>query len=452
MPRRQLLIGALLGIGSAFAFAGLSSAAGPTIETVGLSWSPSTASISTSETVTFKNSSTVTSHGLHWTGGPSTPSCPGIPGGPGGGTNWEGDCTFTQAGSYPFVCSVHSSMTGTVTVSGPSAPTVTTGAGTPTSDTEATLDGTVDPNELATEYFFKYGTTTAYGQTTSKKPAGSGSSPVAASDAITGLLPRTTYHFQLVAENTAGTTPGVDRTFTTTGAPVATTTGATGVGSTQATLSGTVNPGGRETTYFFEYGPDALYGQTTSVKSAGKGSTAVSVSAPLTGLSPETSYHFRLVAVNASGKSEGADKTLTTTPTPLPPPPEAPPADPSPPATSPTDPVGASPPATGPALGAAKVSAGKHGAPVRGSVQVLAPGAGGRLVVELRTKGKKRASAGRSVKAAVAAGNASFSVPLNARAKSALKSKGRLPLTVKIVLTPPGGAPVTVTKSVVATA
>ena len=82
---------------------------------------------------------------------------------------------------------------------------------------------------------------------------------------------------------------------------------------------------------------------------------------------------------------------------------------------------------------------GKKGVPVRGSVEVLAAGAGGKLVVELKTKGKKGVLAGKSTKAGVAAGKASFSVPLNAKAKSALKSKGKLALTVTIVFTPPAG-------------
>jgi plastocyanin len=456
MLRRQLFPITVLGVASVFAFTGLSAATGPTIEAVGLSWSPSSASINTTETVTFKNFTGT--HGLNWKAGPSTPSCAGsIPTGPAGGASWEGSCTFTQAGSYSFVCSVHSVMTGTVTVtsSGPGAPIVGASAtGTPSGDTEATLSGSVNPNGLATEYWFEYGADApAYGEITAKTQNLTGDASVPASKNLTGLSAGTTYHFRLVAKNSAGETTGGDHTFTTFGPPTATTNSATSVGSATATLRGSLNPGGHETSYFFEYGTDVSYGEGTSVLEK-TGVATVAVSAPVTGLLPVTTYHFRLVAENGSsaGPVKGVDRTFTTTAIP-PPTEETPPAG-APPPTTTTPPSTASPsPPRGPALGfAVKVAPGKNGAPVRGSVEVLAPGAGGKLVVELRTKGRKGALVGKATKAGVAAGRVSFSVPLNSKAKSILKSRGRLALAVAIVLTPPSGAPVSVTKSVTVTA
>ena len=99
------------------------------------------------------------------------------------------------------------------TVTPPSAPTATTGEGFGTSETEATLKGTVDPNGRPTTYFFKYGTTLGYGSATSAVSAGEGRTAQAVSAKLTELTPGATYHFQLVAENTLGTTSGVDRTF-----------------------------------------------------------------------------------------------------------------------------------------------------------------------------------------------------------------------------------------------
>ena len=404
----------------------------------------------TAETVTFKNPSTTIPYGLNWAGGPATPSCPGVPGV--GQTNWTGTCSFTQAGTYPFVCVVHPSMTGSVTVtsSGPEAPAVITGTGAPTGDTAATLGGSVNPHGQSTEYFFKYGTTSGYGETTGKVVAGSGTTSVPASAGLTGLTPGTVYHFQLVAENDSGTTSGLDQMFRTTSPATATTTTAAGITSTGATLQGSVNPGGRETTYFFEYGTGVLYGQKTTSKKTSNGISPVAVSAAVSGLQAETEYHYRIVIENSGGKDNGVDKTFTTaeTPPPLPPPP--PPTDPGTvPRVNPTP----QPPATGPALGATvKVTPGRHSAPVRVNVEVLAPGAGGKLEVTLETKGGQPKPAGRVVRANVVAGKLSVSVPLNGRAKGLLSQKGKLALKVKVALTPPSGTPASVTRSVVLTA
>jgi plastocyanin len=318
LRKHRIRLAALLAVVAVMSFAGFSSAANQTIQASGLSWSPSVATLTTADTLTITNGD-ATPHSVSWDGGPTTPNCTGVPGAPGQG-NWSGTCTFTQAGSYSFFCTVHGqSMSADVTVnsSGPGAPTATTNAATSLNDTTATLNGSVNPNGLATEYFFKYGTTTSYGQTTGKTAVGSGMSAVTASTGVTGLSAATTYHFKLVAENTSGTTEGGSLTFTTPGPPLATTSPATPIGNVNATLRGSVNPRGHPTTYFFKYGETASYGQTTSVASAGSGSSSTPVSAPLTGLSPETTYHFLLVANNSSGEATGSDQTFTTTSTPV---------------------------------------------------------------------------------------------------------------------------------------
>ena len=105
--------------------------------------------------------------------------------------------------------------------------------------------------------------------------------------------------------------------------PIVVTGIASEITDTTATLNGTVNPSGSETTYQFEYGLTVSYGSTTPITSAGSGFTAVPVSAALTGLSPGTLYHFRVTATNGGGTANGADATFTTfavppTPTPTP--------------------------------------------------------------------------------------------------------------------------------------
>jgi plastocyanin len=306
-----VLAAALLQVG---AVSGL--AADQTIQTAGsigsYHWEPSTATISSGGTIEFKNMDG--GHAVVWEGtSPETPSCPGVPST--SGTNWSGTCTFNAGGTYSFHCPVHpSEMTGTITVGGggPSRPVVSTGSASALSDTGATLSGSVNPSGQATTYYFKYGTTSAYDHETTHESAGEGTTSVSKSATIAGLAPGTNYHFQIVASNASGTVTGADRTFTTTGPPTPTTGTASDVGGTRATLAGSVNPGGHATTYFFEYGTSAAYGSKTGVQNAGSGTGAVSVSASLTGLSPETEYHFKLVAENSSGEVSGVDRTLTT--------------------------------------------------------------------------------------------------------------------------------------------
>jgi plastocyanin len=346
-PRRlpaRLLSSLLLGVLALGATASGGLAAEPTIEVTGTSlatyaWTPSTAEIAPGGSVAFKNA-TANYHGLVWEPGPEAPSCTGTP--TTGQPNWSGSCTFTQAGTYDFYCPVHPSvMRGTVTVAGPGAPAASTGSATAVGESEATLNGTVNPSERETSYFFEYGTTATYGQKTSESPAGSGASPVSKSAVVTGLAAATTYHFRIVAKNTSGTTFGGDRTFATTGPPSATTDPATGIGEAQATLNGSVNPHGFATSYFFDWGTTTAYGQKTPEVSLGSGTSALPASASLSGLSPETTYHFQLVAKNASGTTTGADRTFTTAPVPsLQPPPTTPVtaasgSAPSPPAIAP---------------------------------------------------------------------------------------------------------------------
>lgn len=99
--------------------------------------------------------------------------------------------------------------------SGSSAPSATTDAATAVTSSTATLNGTVDPNGTATSYSFEYGTSTSYGSTTPSVNAGSGTASTSASADLTGLAPDTTYDYQLVATNAAGTTYGGNVTFTT---------------------------------------------------------------------------------------------------------------------------------------------------------------------------------------------------------------------------------------------
>jgi hypothetical protein len=94
--------------------------------------------------------------------------------------------------------------------------------------------------------------------------------------------------------------------------PLADTGAAKDVGQTQATLTAKVNPRGSATSVRFDLGTTTSYGLQSAAKDAGSGTTEVTVEIPVQGLTPATTYHFRVVATSTAGTAEGADATFTT--------------------------------------------------------------------------------------------------------------------------------------------
>jgi hypothetical protein len=183
--------------------------------------------------------------------------------------------------------------------------------------TEATLRGEVRPVGVETEYYFEYGTTTAYGSKTAGTSAGSGDEFVAVNAPLTGLAPGTSYHYRLVATNSRGTTIGHDREFETLGGkPIVFTEPIYTLGYSSATLKGSVYGKGESTQYYFEYGTTDAYGQSTAeheIAGAGYEEEKEAVS----GLTPGTHYHYRIVATDSYGTSYGADESFSTPQEPL---------------------------------------------------------------------------------------------------------------------------------------
>jgi len=177
----------------------------------------------------------------------------------------------------------------------------------------ATLNGSLNPHGLTTSVYFQYGTTTSYGLTTAaQSQTGNTFRNITAN--ISGLSASTVYHFRIVATNSAGTTFGGDRTFTTlsaTGAPVVTSNPATNVAISSATLNGSLDPHGLTTAVFFRWGTTTSYGHTTAMQSH-TGNTYRNIAANISGLSTHTTYHFRIVATNSAGTKLGTDRTFTT--------------------------------------------------------------------------------------------------------------------------------------------
>ena len=129
------------------------------------------------------------------------------------------------------------------------------------------------------------------------------------------LEANTTYHFRISATNASGTNVGADEAFKTLpNAPTVVTKAASAVAQTTATLNATVNPNGGEVSECkFEYGTTIAYGSTASCASLpGSGTSPVAVSAAVTGLTANTTYHFRISATNPGGTSKGSDLTFKT--------------------------------------------------------------------------------------------------------------------------------------------
>lgn len=79
-------------------------------------------------------------------------------------------------------------------------------------------------------------------------------------------------------------------------APTATTQAATSITTTSAQLNSYVNPNGLSTTIYFQYGLTTSYGSTTTAGSIG--TTAGNYGYSVSSLTPNTTYHFRIVAYN----------------------------------------------------------------------------------------------------------------------------------------------------------
>ena len=210
----------------------------------------------------------------------------------GSGTAYGGDVTFTT----PI-----------------GAPSATTRAASGITASNATLNASINPDGAATSYYFQYGLTTNYGSLTAINNLSTGNTPVTVSNALSGLPFGTQYHVRVVASNTLGTVSGADVTFTTGPiAPTSQTLAASGLTSNNATLNASINPDGGITAYYFQYGATTNYGSFTATNSLAAGTNSLPVSDAISGLSPGTQYHTRVIASNSSGAVSGADVSFTT--------------------------------------------------------------------------------------------------------------------------------------------
>ena len=205
-------------------------------------------------------------------------------------------------------------------------PLATTGDAGNVTSTSADVAGSVDPdgagNIVGCE--FRFGEDSGYTTGSAPcEPAASPGSPITAQTPVTahlsGMVSGVTYHYRLFVTNANGTTTGEDRTLFTPAAIESVSTGAASeVTKDSATLNGSFVNAGKDTHYYFEWGPTLSYGNKTPAPPGNDAGSSAGFQevAPvsISGLMGETTYHYRLVAVDADGIARGQDESFTTQP------------------------------------------------------------------------------------------------------------------------------------------
>ena len=249
--------------------------------------------------------------------------------------------TGLNAGSTYYFCAIASNASGTsfgsvLSFSAvPSAPTVTTTAATSVTIMSATLNGAANPNGDATTGWFRYSQMdpgTCNDMFGTRAPVmggtavGSGSMPVSYSQPITGLNPGSTYYFCAIASNTAGPSFGSVLSFVAApsgSTPSVTTSAATAVTFTSATLNGSANPNGDTATGWFRYSNsdpgtcNDMFGTRAPIMGGtalGNGPMPVPYSEGITGLMPGGTYYYCAIASNSSGTSFGSVLSFVAAP------------------------------------------------------------------------------------------------------------------------------------------
>jgi hypothetical protein len=210
-------------------------------------------------------------------------------------------------------------------------PTVVTGGTQPPGPRSVVLEGTIDPEGVASTYHFEYSTNLSFGSRTEELALVTGSDPVAASATVSGLRPNTTYNFRIVGSNASGSIAGLPGSFPTGPAPPeldGKPAFASAITPSSARLHGTVNPNSNfSVRWYVEFGTTTAYGSTAEAQNDAAsdscflncGGDDIPVIAPVSGLEPGTTYHFRLVAGSPGvfplpDPQFGADRTFVTAP------------------------------------------------------------------------------------------------------------------------------------------
>lgn len=233
---------------------------------------------------------------------------------------YNGDAAIpTVVGTYAVVAAINDvHYTGTANGSlsiTPVPPLVTALAASAISASSATLNASINPKGSDTQVAFQYGTTTAYGSTTTPtQSVGNGTitTTVSSTVAFATSTSATVYHYRAAATSAGGTIYGADKVFTLPAVPSIVSDPVVSLEAYSAHLSFSINPDGTATSVYFEY---YIYPQsviTTRTQNLGSGKTPVNAVLQLPSLDPNTVVHFRIILVGAAGTIYGPDTTFTT--------------------------------------------------------------------------------------------------------------------------------------------
>lgn len=221
-------------------------------------------------------------------------------------------------------------------------PAVTTISAVDITQSEATLNASINPNGTGALAWFEWGTNTSFGNGSAVKNIGSWTVPIRFTAKLSHLRPNTIYYFRVVTQNAHATVQGNILSFVTPGPglspplpiiipsppiipapplpssigtlPLISTLGATSVFRHSALIRGSVNPNGSLGNAWFEWGSTTSLGSITNNQPVGAGTIPANFSFILTGLSPHTIYYYRAVAQNPFGTTRGVTFSFITQP------------------------------------------------------------------------------------------------------------------------------------------
>jgi phosphodiesterase/alkaline phosphatase D-like protein len=246
-----------------------------------------------------------------------------------GTTTLQIQCAWTglAAGTTYYYQFVAQNGAGTVkgtvnqftTVRPSSPPTVSTGSAGGITTNSAVVYGNVNPNGSDTNVWFLIATNPAMSGAVQSPSydAGSGNASLQIQCTWTGLSPNRTYYYQFVAQNNSGTAKGVVMNFKTmagAGLPIVSTSSATSIAATTATINGTVNPNGADTIAWFQIAVNSSMsgGVQSNAVDLGSGNTTYQIQCAITGMSPGGTYYYRILARNSYGTVQGSVMHFTT--------------------------------------------------------------------------------------------------------------------------------------------
>jgi hypothetical protein len=195
-----------------------------------------------------------------------------------------------------------------------------TEAATAVTGTTATLHGTLNPNASATAgYYFAYGRNGFCEENFTEAAAEATGEAIKVSTTLTKLEGSTKYTFCVFAYHTEeGVTEvasGSPLTFTTGFAKPVVEPGEAFASPFSASIFAFVNPENQSTSCTFEYGETTSYGHSLPCEQGTlQGGERQFVSTNFGELTPGTTYHYRVVATNGSGETQGTDGEFTTPP------------------------------------------------------------------------------------------------------------------------------------------